>query len=644
MDRKGLFFIACFSGMLLVVNLFFSQNSIRQKAERLTQQERAQQPAVSDRAVDQDQSLLANSGAMNQTEKKSEDPLFLLENQTLQLVIDSKGGSLREINLPLKSKSNPSSVIQKIEFDTRLECQSPKEATFPLMPKGSTAMRFDKEGKSQFVTSQLGQFYPLLRRSSSDQYPYLSNAPSHFGAQIISPKSELSNLTFRPLQVSDQCISLQAWAGSRRITKTFALSPAPHCFLVKVKVEGDRSGLWLTSGVPEVEMLSGASSPQIKYQIDKSGKQSTVKVDLPRKKAKIDYLRPNWLCNSNGFFGLIMRPLTSETSGFRVEKISGDQLPSRLCALDQDWNRFPPESLPGYQVSMPLASQADESVYQFFAGPLSQNVLAEVDRSLAVQKGQIDPNFASCQSFHGWFAFISQPFAKLLMFLMNGFYKVTRSWAISICLLTVALRIMLYPLNSWSMISTRRMRDLAPLIQQVQEKYKKEPQKAQKEVLQLYRDNNINPLSGCLPLLLQMPFLIGMFDLLKSSFELRGASFIPGWIDDLSAPDVLFTWSTPLPFFGHELHVLPLLVGLAMYWQQMMNSPQASSDQELSEQQKQQKTIGNIMTLVFAAMFYHFPSGLNIYWLSSILLGIGQQSWFQRAAAKPILSSKSAGQ
>src|SRR5262249_815759 len=145
------------------------------------------------------------------------------------------------------------------------------------------------------------------------------------------------------------------------------------------------------------------------------------------------------------------------------------------------------------------------------------------------------------------------------------------------------------------------------------------------EIMNLYRERGVNPVSGCFPLLIQMPFLIGMFDLLKSTFELRGASFIPGWIDDLPAPDVLFSWNRPLPLIGNQCHLLPILLGVVMVVQQRMMSTMPKDPSLWTEQQRQQRFMGNIMAVVFTVMFYSFPSGLNIYWLSSMLLGMLQQ-------------------
>jgi YidC/Oxa1 family membrane protein insertase len=170
-----------------------------------------------------------------------------------------------------------------------------------------------------------------------------------------------------------------------------------------------------------------------------------------------------------------------------------------------------------------------------------------------------------------------------------------------------------------------KMQEIAPKIKAVQERYKKDPKKAQMEVMNLYREQGINPLSGCFPMLLQMPFLIGMFYLLKSSFPLRGASFIPGWIDNLAAPDVLFSWSYPIFFIGTEFHLLPIFLGLSMFFQQKLSSQAPKDPSQLTETQKQQKMMGNVMAIVLTVMFYSFPSGLNIYFISSNLLAMLQQ-------------------
>ncbi len=277
--------------------------------------------------------------------------------------------------------------------------------------------------------------------------------------------------------------------------------------------------------------------------------------------------------------------------------------------------------------------------FRFFAGPFDTAILKEIDKLYSNPETDYNPDYISCQTMHGWFTFISEPFAKFLFVLMNLFHSFTNSWAFSIVLLTLSLRIMLYPLNAWSTKSMVRMQQLSPEITALQEKYKKDPKKAQIEVMHLYREKGVNPASGCLPLLIQMPFLVGMFDLLKSSFALRGAPFIPGWIDDLTAPDVLFRWSYSIFFIGNELHLLPILLGIVMFAQQRLMASGPKDPSLMTEQQRQQRTMGTIMTGLFTVMFYNFPSGLNIYWLSSMLLGILQQWITAKKMQQPHLTA-----
>ncbi|MBM3192139.1 MAG: membrane protein insertase YidC, partial [Chlamydiae bacterium] len=115
-----------------------------------------------------------------------------------------------------------------------------------------------------------------------------------------------------------------------------------------------------------------------------------------------------------------------------------------------------------------------------------------------------------------------------------------------------------------------------------------------------------------------------MLDLLKSTFPLRGSSFIPGWIDNLTAPDVLFSWSYPIPFIGTQFHLLPFILGGVMFLQQRYMTPK---NQPVTPETNTNKKMGNFMTAIFTLLFYTCPSGLNIYWISSTLLGILQQ-WF----------------
>ncbi len=563
----------------------------------------------------------------------SSERFYVLENGSMQLVFSNIGGAVAEINLPTKNKTHPNSPILPIEFDERLSKNQKENATFPLRP----AL---KAGSDTPVSGTVGGYYPLLRREQLAE-PRNAHGPSIFPpkeyAFALRSYDEEAPSTYKCTKFTANSIEFQLTTAGRRITKTYTLQEAPnYCVNLTVKVEGgDSRRLYLTSGVPEVEMISGTPAPILKYRITKNAKGSVEKMSMPKEdkdSVSITSIAPDWICNSNGFFGIIIDDLTEKAAGFTATALSGISVPTRLTLIDSEYDLYPAKKFPGYQ--MAVAVPAKETTYRIFAGPLQEDVLESVDRAFTDEKSGYHPDYSAAQSYHGWFSFISAPFASLLFVIMKGFHLITHSWGFSIILLTVVLRLMLYPLNNWSFRSMIKMQQIAPEVAELQKKLKADPKAAQLAVMQLYKERGVNPFGGCLPILIQMPFLIGMFDLLKSSFELRGASFVPGWIPNLTAPDVLFHWSYPIPFIGTEFHLLPILLGGVMFLQQRISSNAPKDANLMTDQQRQQRGIGNVMVVVFSFMFYSFPSGLNIYWLSSMLLGILQQ-WMMMRKMNP---------
>lgn len=565
---------------------------------------------------------------------KKPEQFYVIESPYQQLVFSNYGGALAEINLPFASDSNKQSVVRQIEFDREMVEKHPRNAHFPGHPYYTPAASGKLEEHSQ---GELGGYYPLLRRNlvESGNKQSIRVSPRYYALNIVSEYPEVAELIYDVKEFDDKHIVFEAKQSHRRITKTFSIEnadnkSAPYCLNLTIKIEGDNRGLWLTSGVPEVEWISGSPAPALKYRLTRNQKASVEQIDLPNDSLTVTSTALDWICNSNGFFGIIQDHLTTGEPGYRVQNVPGNIVPSRLVEVDAENGRFKAQDLPGYMTMLPLKATPGIMNFRIFAGPFADSILKAVDATYSDPTTGYNPDYIACQSFHGWFAFISEPFAKFLLILMKFFYQITGSWGFSIILLTVALRIMMYPLNAWSNKSMLRMKEIAPEVTAIQERFKKDPKQAQLEVMNLYRDRGVNPVSGCLPMLIQMPFLIGMFDLLKSTFELRGASFVPGWINDLASPDVLFSWTTPLFFIGNQFHLLPILLGVVMFLQQRLMTSVPKDPAQLTDQQRQQKAMGTIMTVVFTLMFYNFPSGLNIYWLSSMLLGMLQQWWSTR--------------
>lgn len=560
------------------------------------------------------------------------EQFYVLENGYQQLVFSNLGGALAEINLPLHSEQNPNSVVLPIDFDRTMEKEYQANDYFPLFPYRTP------EGSHQ--QGVYGGYYPLIRRAimASGNHVAVPVSPQYYALNLVNDDPEFANIVYSVKRFEKNLIEFEGnWKGAT-ITKTFMLPKDPdlaaYSIELYVTVEGNPGKLKLTSGVPEVELISDSFTPNLKYRTVKQAKGKVTSLDLPKENFLSDSILPDWVSNSNGFFGIILDPLPKEAPGLAASYVPGEVLPSRITLIDAKYELYPAKKYPGYSFYLPLDSKKKTSHYMVFAGPYQKDILERIDSAYYTQ-AEGSPDFEAAQSVQGWFSFISEPFAKFLFLLMRFFYFATHSWGLSIILLTIALRIMLYPLNAWSIRSTLRMQEIAPHVQALQARYKKDPKRAQMEIMHLYREKGVNPLSGCFPLLIQLPFLIGMFDLLKTTFALRGASFIPGWIDDLAAPDVLFSWNYPIFFIGHQFHLLPFLLGAVMYIQQRFSaSATLTANQPMTDQQRQQKFMGNIMVVVFTVMFYNFPSGLNIYWLSSMLLGILQQWWMTKKMKK----------
>ncbi len=215
------------------------------------------------------------------------------------------------------------------------------------------------------------------------------------------------------------------------------------------------------------------------------------------------------------------------------------------------------------------------------------------------------------------------PLTKLFLWLLRALYALIPNYGIAIILLTILVRIVTAPLTSRQMNSMKRMQELQPRIKAMQEKFADDKSRQSEEMMKLYRESGVNPLGGCLPILLQFPVFVGLYYALQSSFELRQAPFF-GWIDDLSAPETLFT----IPGIDLPVRVLPLVMGASMVLQQKL-SPQPTMDPA------QARMMMTVMPIMFTVLFYQFPSGLVLYWLVSNLLASAHQYWLTRPSSPP---------
>ncbi len=213
-----------------------------------------------------------------------------------------------------------------------------------------------------------------------------------------------------------------------------------------------------------------------------------------------------------------------------------------------------------------------------------------------------------------------RPLGRLITWSLTKMFRIIPNYGFVIILFSLLVKILLSPLTKKSFQSTRRMQDLQPKIQVLKEKHKNDPKKLNAAQAELFKAEGVNPLGGCLPMLLQMPILIAFFTIFRSTIEFRGAPFF-GWITDLSVPDTLTTIA------GFPINVLPFLMGATMFLQQkLMASPSGGA---------QQKMMMYFMNVFFLFIFYSFPSGLNLYYSVFNVLSIVQQKYLTPSSKTP---------
>ncbi len=221
----------------------------------------------------------------------------------------------------------------------------------------------------------------------------------------------------------------------------------------------------------------------------------------------------------------------------------------------------------------------------------------------------------------GWFDIIGKPLLVTLRF----FHKHVGNYGVSIILLTILVKILFWPLTHKSYQSMKEMRKLQPMMAKIREKYKGNKQEMNKQLMGLYKTYKINPMGGCLPMIIQIPVFFALFRVLPNSIELRHAPFIL-WIKDLSAPDRLFSFPFQIPFMTppYGIPVLTLIMGASMFIQQKMTPTPGDPAQA---------KMMMLMPIVFTFLFINFPSGLVLYWLVSNILSIAQQYRISRQSS-----------
>ena len=229
----------------------------------------------------------------------------------------------------------------------------------------------------------------------------------------------------------------------------------------------------------------------------------------------------------------------------------------------------------------------------------------------------------------GW-AFI-RPISKIVHWFLLFLYKYIPNYGFVLLVFSVLVKILVYPLTNKSYASTKKMQAIQPMLNDLREKHKNDQRKFAQAQMALFKEHGVNPLSGCVPILLQMPLLFALFTVFRSSIELRGSPFI-FWIQDLSRPDFVFDLGINIPLYGSQVAVLPILMGVTMFIQMKSTpTPQAGV---------QQKYMMYFMNGFFVLIFNQFPSGLVLYYTLFNILTILQQKYLIPQSSLEVLTKK----
>lgn len=304
-----------------------------------------------------------------------------------------------------------------------------------------------------------------------------------------------------------------------------------------------------------------------------------------------------WAATHNQYFSLIAVPDRPATNlhAHRVElpSPSEEQLAADPQAVRRPAGVQTSLSFPGSTIA---PGQSLHRRFHAYAGPKEYYTLQ-----------RLEPRLDLIMDYTGFSGF----FAKLLLLAMNGLHQLGLGYGWCIVLLTVIIKLVFWPLTAASTRSMKRMGELQPQMKAIQEKYKDDPKKMNQKTLEFMREHRINPAAGCLPLLVQIPIFFGLFAMLRSAIELRGASFL--WMCDLAAPDTLFV----IPGIMIPFNLMPILYIASALWQSHMTpmSPQMDPVQQ---------QMMRYMPLMFLVIFYNYSCGLALYWTVQNLLTILQ--------------------
>ena len=432
----------------------------------------------------------------------------------------------------------------------------------------------------------------LFDKSSERQYFARSGLVSATGVELPNHTQVFSVVS----NTNNNSVILVAEKNGVRLEKTYALTIGSYLLDAKHVVK-NISAQNLDATI-YAEIVRDGGKPSFKGKVEDSSFYSTftgpaiytdaekfLKVefsDIEKGKAKTPGTQmagqPTWVAMIQHYFTTAWIPSTTYQKDLYVEMLEKNQyrvgVKSKLEPIG-------------------VGQEKTESL-KLFVGPQEESVLESIAPGLELVKD------------YGWLTILAKP----IFWLLEKIHGIVNNWGWSIILLTVLIKFLFFPLSAASYKSMAKMKLVQPRLMEMKERFKGEPQKLNQAMMEMYRKEKINPLGGCLPVVVQIPVFIALYWVLLASVEMRGAPWL-GWIQDLSQPDNLFgVW------FGAPIGLLPIIMAISMFIQVKLNP---------TPPDPLQAKLMMYMPLIFSIMFFFFPSGLVLYWVVNNILSIAQQ-------------------
>ncbi len=417
----------------------------------------------------------------------------------------------------------------------------------------------------------------------------------HKGLALFFDANPLTETSYNFAKGPNRVYFNSVWNEKIFIEKTFELPEDSAPLKVDIKLRND-------SGKEERFMLRVIGPPSLKSELkqderllefDIKTNNSVLREPAHRLKQPKQYKGEfYWVSSKNRYFCFAVRPQE------KIKEVSIEKGDAGLV--------YPTLSR-GEIILKP--GEIAEFSYEVYIGQLKLSELKKYGFSEILNFGFFDP------------------IGKFLLRMLEVFYRVSKNYGIAVILLTILTGVALFPLSLKSLKSMKQMQKLQPHFEKLRQEHKDSPHKLNREMMELYKKHRVNPFGGCLPMLLQMPIFIALYQVIIRSVELKGAGFL--WIKDLSMPDSL-RLPFVLPFVGNRINLLPILMIGAMFLQQKFANPMAKTQDE------QARILSFIMPIMFGVIFYNLPSALVLYWFINTVI----MTTLQYIALRPVIANE----